>query len=200
MRDVVELPDVLLEFAPAAQRRVDGAGQPALVVDRALPEHGVELRSLRCSLGVGQGCCEALAFYSALLDTLECVRRGDTEEFVESGHHVDCVYVLLSRCLVGRDRRRPGHQAHVGDAALISGPALPVRERRIEGPCPTRVVVVVGRRAAQLIDVLQRQLGRRWYTVEEPPLIERPVGSPLAAGPVVGNRHDDRVVQLPGLL
>ena len=45
--DVVELPDVLVELAPAAQRRVHGARQPAVLVEGALAEHRVELGALR---------------------------------------------------------------------------------------------------------------------------------------------------------
>ena len=42
--DVVELPLVLVEVAPAADRRVGGDGLPAVVPDAARPEHRVELR------------------------------------------------------------------------------------------------------------------------------------------------------------
>src|SRR4051795_10787753 len=42
--DVVELPGVLVEFAPATQRRVGGDGLPAVVPDAARAQHREELR------------------------------------------------------------------------------------------------------------------------------------------------------------
>ena len=43
--EVVELPLVELELAPARERWVERAGEPAVVVDRTLAEHRVELRA-----------------------------------------------------------------------------------------------------------------------------------------------------------
>ena len=42
----------------------------------------------------------------------------------------------------------------------------------------------------------RRQLGRGGHAVEEAPLVERAVGAALAAGAVVGDHDDDRVVEL----
>ena len=85
-------------------------------------------------------------------------------------------------------------------AALVAGEALPVRERRVEGPGPAGVVVVVGRRPAELVDALQVLLDRVGDVVEELVLVEGAVRAALAARAVVGDDHDDRVVELARLL
>src|SRR5205085_11975067 len=54
----VELPGVLVEVAPAAQRRVGGDRLPAVVPDRPGAEHRVELRPA-CARQAG--CVEAVA-------------------------------------------------------------------------------------------------------------------------------------------
>jgi len=104
--------------------------------------------------------------------------------------------VLVAHLPSGLDPGGPGDETHVGHAALVAGPALPVGEGGVERPCPSGVVVVVGRWAAEFVDVLQGQFGRSGQVVEEPPLVERPVRSALAARAVVGDGHDDRVVEL----
>ena len=100
----------------------------------------------------------------------------------------------------GLDLRGPRDDAHVGDAAFVAGPALPVRERRVERPRPARVVVVVRRGGAELVDVRQRPLDGRGQAVEELPLVERAVRATLGTCTVVGHRDDQRVVELAGLL
>ncbi len=73
------------------------AGQPALVVDRALAEHRVELRPPARNAGVGETGGEALALDRALLVALDHVGRLDPEQLVDRRNDVDRVHVLLAR-------------------------------------------------------------------------------------------------------
>src|SRR5204862_7708824 len=95
--------------------------------------------------------------------------------------------VLLPRGFLWLDLGRPGDEAHVGHATLIASPSLPVGKRRVEGPRPTGVVVVVGGRGAEFVDVGDRQLGGVGDSVEEPPLVKAAIRTALAAAPVVGD-------------
>lgn len=60
--------------------------------------------------------------------------------------------------------------------------------------------MVVGLRTTKLVEEFHRFLDGVDVAVEELVLIGRPVGSALAAGPVVGDHHDDGVVELAGFL
>jgi hypothetical protein len=60
--------------------------------------------------------------------------------------------------------------------------------------------VRVGGRAAEVVDPREIGLDRVGHVVEEFVLVERPVRAALAAGAVVGHHHDQRVLELPGLV
>src|SRR5690349_19532815 len=108
---------------------MDRAGEPAAVVDRTLAEHRVELCVLGRRIQVGEACGEALALDRVLLEAPDRGRGDDAEELVDGRNDVDGVDVLLPWVLLRLDARRPRDEARVGDAALVSCPALPVRER-----------------------------------------------------------------------
>ena len=186
-RRVVQLPALLVEVAPRLGRRGHrGRRLPALVPDRARPEHRVELRLLaRLGIGVVEGGPEAHPVELRLGVAVDDVRELDAEALEQRGHDVDGVGVLASVLAGGLDALRPGDDQRVGRAALEVGIALPELERRVEGPRPTRRVVVVGLRAAQLVDELEVLLDRVRDAVEELVLVDRAVRSAFARRPVV---------------
>ena len=98
------------------------------------------------------------------------------------------------------DPGRPGDDQRVGGAALVVRVALPQLERRVERPGPPGRVVVVRPRAAELVEVLEVLLHRVGEAVEELVLVDRAVRPALARGAVVGDEHDDRVLELTALL
>ena len=92
---------------------------------------------------------------------------------------------------------RPGDDEWIAGAAPV-GLALPPPERRVPGPCPAPRVMVEEPGAAQLIDQLQALLERLLGVVEELCLVGGPGRPALGAGAVVGDDHDQRVVELAG--
>ena len=176
----------------------DAAFQP-VVVDRAGAEHRVELRLLALGVRVVQARREALALERVLREAVDDLRQLDPEQFVDRRRDVDRVGVLRpdARCL---DLRRPGDDHRVGSAALVARVPLPHLERRVEGPGPAGRIVVVGLRAAEVVDVLERLLDRVRQPVEELVLVHRAVRAALARRAVVGDEDDQRVVELPALL
>ena len=176
-------------------------GQPALVVERALPEHRVELRLAPGRGRVGERGREALALDRALRVALEHRRAA--------------------RCRAARRasaRRRP--RGRTGGAPRRA-PRSPSATRR----CTCRRRRPRSRRSASSTGTACRtptpsrccsgcrssgcraRRGARGSprcvsgdVVEELVLVERAVRAALAAGAVVGDDHDDRVVELAGLL
>ena len=90
---------------------------------------------------------------------------------------------------------RPGHDERVAGAAPVGFP-LPPSERRVPGPGPAPRVVVEVLGPADLIDQLEALLERLLGVVEELRLVGGAGGPALGAGAVVGDDHDQRVVQL----
>ena len=164
LREVVELPLVELELPPSGDRRVQRVREPALVVERSHPEHRVELGLPPVGGRVRQRGRDALPLDRALGVALEHLRRLDAEHLVQRRDEVHRVDVLVAHAAARVDPLRPGHEQGIRHAALVAGEALPVRERRVERPRPAGVVVVVGARAAQLVEALEVRLdavGRR---------------------------------------
>ena len=122
--------------------------------------------------------------------------RLDAQQVQDRGHHVDDVRVLGADLAAGRDPPRPGDDERIAGAAPVGLP-LPPAERRVpgKGPAPRVVVEVPG--AADLIDQRQAFLQRLLGVVEELRLIRGPGRAALGAGAVVGDDHDQGVVQLP---
>ena len=106
--------------------------------------------------------------------------------------------VLGADLAPGRDPPRPGDDERVAGAAPVGLP-LPPAERRVPGPRPAPRVVVEVPGAADLIDQRQAFLQRLLGVVEELRLVGGPGGPALGAGAVVGDDHDQGVVQLPQL-
>ena len=108
-----------------------------------------------------------------------------------------CAY-WLADLAAGRDAGWPVHQERVARAAAV-GLALPAAERRVAGPGPAPRVVVEGVGPAELVDLGQAVLQRLRGVVEELRLVGGAGRPALGARPVVGDHHDQGVVQLAGL-
>ena len=106
--------------------------------------------------------------------------------------------VLGADLAPGRDPPRPADDERIAGAAPVGLP-LPPAERRVPGPGPAPRVVVEVPGAADLIDQLEAFLQRLLRVVEELRLVGGPGGAALGAGAVVGDDHDQGVVQLPEL-
>ena len=151
-----------------------------------------------CLVGDGavvEGVREADALERGLGDAAKLGRCVDAERLEHGGHHVDRVRVLAADLALGLDALGPVHDEPVGDAAAVGLP-LPPPERRVarERPAPRVVVEVLG--AAEVVEGGEVLLEVVGHVVEELVLVHRAVRSALGAGPVVGDDHDDGVVQL----
>ena len=196
--DVVELPAVLVEVRPARRGGgVHGVGEPAVVPDAAGAQHGVELGVLS---GVGariiQCRFETHALQRLLGDTAHRLRRGDTEQLVDRRGDVADVDVVVPDLAVRRNPVGPRDDCGVGDTPLVGGITLVQLVGRVEGHRPADRIVVVGGRTAQHVEEAHAVLDRVDVAVEELGLVHRTVGATLAAGAVVGDHHDDGVVEL----
>ena len=199
---VVQLPLLLVEVAPGlGGRRHRRRGLPPLVPDRPRPEHRIELRLLRRrGVGVVERRAEAHAFDRMLGVAVDHVGHLDAHGLEQRRHDVDRVGVLPPEHADILDLRRPGHDQRIRRAALEVRVALPHLERRVERPGPPGGVVVVGLRAAELVQQLEVLLRGVGDAVEELVLVDRPVRPAFSRRAVVGDQHDDRVLELPAVL
>ena len=97
-----------------------------------------------------------------------------------------------------RDPGRPRDDERVAGAAAV-GLALPAPERRVARPGPAPRVVVEGGGAADLVDPREALLERLLRVVEELRLVRRARRPALGARAVVGDDHDEGVVELAEL-
>ena len=104
--------------------------------------------------------------------------------------------VLRADLAPGRDPPRPGDDERIAGATPVGLP-LPPAERRVPGPRPAPRVVVEVPGAADLVDQRQAFLQRLLGVVEELGLVGGPRGTALGAGAVVGDDHDQGVVEVP---
>ncbi len=195
---VEQLPPLRGEVAPGVGRSWDGGrGLPAAVPDRSCSEHGEELRLLaRRRIRVVQAVGEADALDRLLRVPVHLVGGFEVEALVDRRHDVDGVRVLAADLAGPSDAAGPRHDQRVGGAAAVVAVALPHLERRVERPRPSGRIVVVGARAAELVELLEVLLDRVGDAVEELVLVHGAVRTALARGTVVGYEHDQRVVEL----
>ena len=90
---------------------------------------------------------------------------------------------------------RPGDDEGVADAAPV-GLALPATERGVPGERPAPRVVVEMLGAADFVDQGEAVLERLLGVVEELCLVRGSRRAALGAGAVVGDHHDEGVVEL----
>ena len=146
-------------------------------------------------LGRVEGVGEADALERRLGDAADRLRRLEAERVEHGRDHVDRVRVLGAQLAARLHPIRPGEDERVGRAAAV-GLALPAAERGVARPGPAPRVVVVGRRAAELVDVREVVLEGLGDLVEEAHLVERARHAALGGRAVVGDDHDQRVVEL----
>ena len=130
---------------------------------------------------------------------LDRPRRLDADAVEDRWRDVDRVVVLVANLAPGLDPLGPGDHARIA-ATAVELVALPHLERRVERHRPTIRVMVVGLRAPEFVDHREVRLDVIGNLVHELVLVERAVGTALAAGAVVGDQHDDRDLELLGLL
>ena len=109
---------------------------------------------------VGKCVGKAHAVHRILLEPVHDLRWLDADDLVERRHDVVDVVKLRSRRLVRPDAFGPGYDHGVARAAEVRGDEFRVVERRIAGPCPARVIHVVGLRAAEGIQAAEFVEGR----------------------------------------
>ncbi len=130
---------------------------------------------------------------------LDRLGRLDVERVEDRRDEVDRVVVLLADLTARLHAGRPGDDARVARAA-VELVALPHLERRVERHRPAVRVVVVGLRAAELVEHRQVRLDRVRNAVRELHLVDRAVRAALARRAVVGDEHHDRVLAPAELL
>ncbi|CNM58099.1 Uncharacterised protein [Mycobacterium tuberculosis] len=200
--DVEQFPAVSVEIRPAGGRgRVNGVGEPTFMPDPAGAQHGVELGGLAGVGGRGgKGRYEAHAVHRFLRNPLDGPRRCHAQQVVDGGRDVADIDVVVADFTVCGNAVGPGDDCRVGNAAFMRGVALEQLVGGVEGHCPPDGVVVVGLRATEVVEELHAFSDGVDVAVEELAFVDRSVGSALAAGAVVGDHHDDGVVQLAGFL
>src|SRR5262249_4149410 len=117
------------------------------------------------------------------------------------GRDVDDVVPLRAHLALGLDLLRPVNHHPVAGAAVARGDLLGPGERRVPGDRPAGGVVVVRRRAAELVVVLQDVGDRLVHAVEVRHLVVQAYHAALGAGAVVADDvEDERVVELAEIL
>ena len=152
------------------------------------------LGAAACVEGVG----EADPVDRRLGHAADALRRFDAQGFQDRRDEIDDVPILRPHFAARLDALGPGDDARVGGAAPV-GLALPAAEGRVAGVGPAPGIVVVGLDAAQLVEHLEVVFERFLHIVEEEHLVERADRTALGAGAVVGDDHDQGVVQLADL-
>ena len=126
---------------------------------------------------------------------LDHFRCFDTHDIEDRWHDVDGMMVLVAYLALTLDPLRPGHDQRVTNAAVIAI-ALPHLERRVEGHRPAGGIMIVRQRTAQHIQVLEVLLQAIGNAIHKLALIDRAGGTTLAAGAVIGDHDDQRIVEL----
>ena len=126
------------------------------------------------------------------------VGRRDAEQLVD--RRARCRTTLtnwwrMRAALVGGDARGPVHDHRHVDAALVGVLLVPL-ERRVAALRPAPRVVGVAVRAADVVDALDRLVGRLEDAVEELHLVHHAERAALLRGAVVGHHDSTRVVEL----
>ena len=198
--DVVELPRVVVEVAPAADRRMGGDRLPPVVPDRPRSEHRVELSPAASrDVSVVEAVAHADPVEVGLDVALDRLRRLDAEALEDVGTR-SIAWWYWSRISPVAVIAFGQEIMHGSLRAAVELVALPHLERRVERHRPPVRVVVVGLRAAEVVDQREVRLDVVRHAVDELVLVERAVRAALAAGAVVGHQHDQRVLELLGLL
>jgi hypothetical protein len=150
---------------------------------------------LALGLRVVEGMSERDTLERRLGDPANGLRRIEPERIEHRRDHVDGVRVLAADLAARADPRRPRDHERIGGPAPVRL-ALPAAERAVAGPGPAVGIVVVGVGPTELVDLRQVVLEALRDHVEEEHLVERTRRTALGRGAVVGDDHDQRVVEL----
>src|SRR5262245_49759008 len=93
------------------------------------------------------------------------------------------------------DAFRPVNDERIADTAAV-GLALPTAKRRVARPRPAPGVVVTKFWPPKLVQSGEVLFQRSLHVVEEQRFVDHAGRAAFRAGAVVGDRHDDRVVEL----
>ena len=178
---------------------VPGYRRPSLVVDAAVAEHLEVLRFVPVRrFGVVEGVHHAEAFERRLLDAVDDCRMGESGGFEDRRRDVDHMMELAADLAFGLDAVRPMDDRAVPRAAPVRRDLLGPLVGRVHRVSPAHRVVVVGVRAAELVDLRLQELGRleRAHAVQRGHLVEAAVGRAFGRGAVVADDQiDQRVVE-----
>ena len=177
---------------------------PALVVDAAIAEH-LEVLSL-VPFGSGgsvEGIQHADAFDGLLLHAVDGDRLGETSGFENCRCDVDHMVKLRAELSLAFDSLRPVDDGAITRATPMGCDLLGPLIRRIHGVRPAHCVVVVGVRAAQLVEPGAEKLRRfdGGGAIEVNHLVVGTVQRPFGRRAVIADDIiDQRVLKLAELL
>ena len=200
---VVELPDVVVEVGeldlPDGPRRaVLGHRRPALVVDPAVAVHLEVLRGVALRrVGLVEAVAERRALDRVLRDAVDRGGVGQSGCLEHGGGDVDDVVPLVAQLAPGGDAGGPVHDQAVARAAVVGGDLLGPLVGRVHRQRPADVVVRVGGRAADVVELLEDAGGAVGQPVEAQRLVEGALEAALAGGAVVAEHVEhEGVVEL----
>ena len=188
---VVELPHILGELVPRRifpRRAVDRAGEPAVVIDRAVAgdlEILCEMPVL--GLRIVERIHHAHALNRSLWRAVDGLRLRQMSGFKYCRRDVDHVMPLRPDLVFGVNSFGPVDNETVARAAIARGDLLRPSERRVAGDRPTSRVVRIGIRAAEIVEVLENLGHALGNFVEVSALVEKADHPALGGGAVVAN-------------
>ena len=186
------------------RHRGNGAGHPAVVVDRAIAENLEILgraRRRRVGAGLVPGVDHAHAVIGTLGDAVDHRRLRDADRIEDRRDDVDDVVELVADAAGVLDALRPAHHHAGARAAEVRGDLLDPAIGRIHREGPRHREVGVGLVGAPRRDHGQHLLDREGEAVEIGDLVRRAVHRALGAHAVVAADPDDqRVVEQAELL
>ncbi len=192
--EVVELPGLGIEVGP---REVSAHGLPTTGDQRPAPAVLEVLERVgRRSRCVVEDLSEGAAGHRELLDPVVDLGSLDVDQVVDRRRDVGDMDELSAQAaaLVWIDAGGPVDDEGNVDAALV-GVLLVPTERGVAGLGPPPRVVGVAVRPTDVIDALHGLLGRLEDAVEELHLMHHAVGPALLGRAVVGEDHEDGVVE-----
>ena len=169
---------------------------PTLVVDRSVAEHLEVLSGVRLG-GVGRQHRpdHRYAVHVHLLDAVDSTRGVDSGGFEKSREDVDHVMELLAQSAGIVHSTGPLHRDTVSGAAEVRCHLFHPLERRVEGPGPGQIEVVLATGRTEVVHVLEQPLGIFGQSVLErrrtPCAVQRAFGR---CAVVAGDVHEERVV------
>ena len=189
---MVELPDIVFE---RRARTMHGDGLPTVMPDASMSEHLVILRRLLgWGIRVFEAVAKAYALDRLLWHALVDIGGFDADTFENRGQEIRDMVVLIASCSGIADAVWPVHDERVTYAALV-GVLFVETQRRIADLGPARGVVVVQVGSTDFVDTIHHVFRTATDQIEEPEFVQRAVFASLLARAVIGDQHDDRVVE-----